>query len=249
MERLAARPIRDLRRREILSIRDAIAKYRGPGAANGFIITTSSFLAWAHEREWIDANPAFRIARLAMGEWKPWKKEDVAEALSSVSAPLKRVVYLGMFTGQRRGDLCAMKWSDIKQGTIQIVQQKTGMALRIPIHPALADAMKDWPRTAETILTDPLGKKWIPETLTSLMWRAAQAGQIPQGLNVHGLRKLAATLLAEAGCSVHEIAAITGHKTLQMVQHYTKSVDQMRMATSAINRVETSFLNPKETNE
>jgi integrase len=56
-------------------------------------------------------------------------------------------------------------------------------------------------------------------------------------MNVHGLRKLAAAELANAGCSVHEIAAITGHQSLSMIQLYTKSADQERLASAAIVRL------------
>ena len=60
---------------------------------------------------------------------------------------------------------------------------------------------------------------------------------LPADLNVHGLRKLAATELADAGCSMHEIAAITGHHSLSMVQLYTRSADQERLASAAIIRL------------
>jgi integrase len=59
-------------------------------------------------------------------------------------------------------------------------------------------------------------------------------------LNVHGLRKLAAAELADAGCSVHEIASITGHRSLSMVQLYTRTADQERLAGAAIVRLQIS---------
>jgi hypothetical protein len=40
---------------------------------------------------------------------------------------------------------------------------------------------------------------------------------------MHGLRKVAARDLAEAGCSVHEIMSVTGHKSLAEVERYTKA--------------------------
>jgi len=46
--------------------------------------------------------------------------------------------------------------------------------------------------------------------------------------SAHGLRKAAARRLAEAGCTEHEIAAITGHASLREVQRYTKAADQKR---------------------
>jgi hypothetical protein len=44
-------------------------------------------------------------------------------------------------------------------------------------------------------------------------------------------------MLAEAGCSALEIAAITGHASLKEVERYTKSAQQAKLARSAISRV------------
>jgi len=57
------------------------------------------------------------------------------------------------------------------------------------------------------------------------------------GLVFHGLRKSAAVKLAEAGCTDAEIAAITG-QTRQMVEHYTKGVDQRRLTVEAMRKWE-----------
>ena len=55
---------------------------------------------------------------------------------------------------------------------------------------------------------------------------------------MHGLRKTAARMLAEAGNSAHRIASITGHKSLAEIERYTKAADQKRMAAAAIHRLE-----------
>jgi hypothetical protein len=44
------------------------------------------------------------------------------------------------------------------------------------------------------------------------------------------LRKLGCTRLANAGASPHVIAAWSGHKSIALVAHYTKSADQVRLA-------------------
>jgi integrase len=46
----------------------------------------------------------------------------------------------------------------------------------------------------------------------------------------HGIRKAAARRLAKAGCSANEIAAITGHASLEEVARYTKAAEQKRLA-------------------
>jgi integrase len=54
----------------------------------------------------------------------------------------------------------------------------------------------------------------------------------------HGLRHTAGKALAEAGCTEHQIAAVLGHRTLAMVQHYTRAARQKRLSTAAIGKLE-----------
>jgi integrase len=56
--------------------------------------------------------------------------------------------------------------------------------------------------------------------------------------SLHGLRKLAAPELAEAGCSDSdsEIQAVTGHSSLEMVQYYRKRANRKRMSKTAQDR-------------
>jgi integrase len=73
--------------------------------------------------------------------------------------------------------------------------------------------------------------------MTSEMFRSwCDAAGLPGHCVFHGLRKAALTRLADAGCSVHEIAAISGHKSLKEVQHYTEKADQARLAKAAVER-------------
>jgi integrase len=57
---------------------------------------------------------------------------------------------------------------------------------------------------------------------------------------LHGLRKACCRRFAEAGCSVHEIKAISGHKSIGEVERYTRAVDQKAMAKRAIARTLTT---------
>jgi integrase len=73
----------------------------------------------------------------------------------------------------------------------------------------------------------------------------AQSGRI-NACSAHGLRKAAARRLADAGCSTHEIASITGHATLAEVSRYTKAADQQRLARSALGKLSASLGTPHE---
>jgi hypothetical protein len=54
------------------------------------------------------------------------------------------------------------------------------------------------------------------------------------------LRKAAARRLAEAGCTEHEIAAISGHASLREISRHTKAADQKRLAVAAMDKARTS---------
>jgi integrase len=241
-QRMSDNSVTSITRRQILTIRDALAAQRGNGSANVFIRVTSTILTWALEREWLPSSPAMRIKALPMGSFPAWSEEHAAAALAGLPEHLRRAVVLGLHTGQRRGDLITMGWAAIQGAAIRVVQQKTGASLLIPITAELAAELAVWradSRGKQTILETRFGKPWIPVYLSREMAKEVKKLGLPERLNVHGLRKLAATRLANAGCSTHEIAAITGHKTLGMIAHYTASADQERMAKTAVSRLKT----------
>jgi len=233
-------PPREVNRRDILSARDAIAATRGDGAATAFGRITSAMFAWAQDRGWVDHNPAARLKALPGGALPAWSEAHISIALEKLPEDLRRVVVLALHTGQRRGDLCAMTWAAFDGATIRLRQAKTGTALAIPCHPNLQAELETWKaeRTGIHILHSPRTGAWTPPHLTREMKAALERIGLPARLNVHGLRKSAARRLAEAGCSAHEIAAVTGHLSLSMVQHYTRSADQHRMASAAILRLQ-----------
>jgi hypothetical protein len=50
--------------------------------------------------------------------------------------------------------------------------------------------------------------------------------------------------MADAGASVHEIAAISGHQTLKEIARYTKAADQSRLARMAMGRIGNESVKP-----
>lgn len=237
LSRVGDQPAAKWSRRDILTLRDAIASRGRTGAANTFVRVVSALFRWAVDREWIEHSPVVRIKALAGGHLTAWTREEADAAEQRLPSHLACVVVLGRYTGLRRSDLCALGWSAYDGTSIRLVQQKTRRPLVVPVHPVLKTHLDRWPRLASTILTNSLDRPWTPAAMTLAMRTALERLGLGAGLNVHGLRKLAATSLAEAGCSAHEIAAVTGHRSLSMVQLYTRSADQERLASAAIVRL------------
>jgi integrase len=214
-----------VRRRNLLAIRDEVAESSGAAAGNKLMRVVSALFAWVVDREWIEVNPVSRIKALAEGHLRPWSAAEYDRVLPQLPADLRRVFVLARHTGQRRSDLVAIRWSQYDGQAIRLTRQKTGKALVIPATPQLQAELAEWPRSeAAQILITARGQPCSAQRLTTRIRKTVAAiGPAFAGLNAHGLRKLAATTLAEAGCSEHEIAAITGHGTLAMVRLYTRS--------------------------
>ncbi len=228
--------IESIKRRHILGQRDELGNT--PGAANKVVVAWCAILKFALDREYILVNPARGIQRLKVGEHRRWSEEAVAFALANLREPIRRAVIVGLYTGQRAADCAAMKWSDYDGTGIAVVQMKTGTKLWIKAHQVLRAELDAWTKTATHILTNGDGLPWTRGSFLHAVSDAFRAHPELNGCVFHGLRKTAAARLAEAGSPTNEIAAITGHKSLQMLMHYTKEADQRRMAESAIDRLE-----------
>jgi integrase len=238
----------DLVRRDLLSLRDAIVAAHGPGAARDFVTAVGSLWAWAIDYEWnVQPGASRRLLKdLPKGELPAWTIEETRLALQHLPERLRRAVILALHTGQRRSDLIAMHWSDYDGATIPVVQEKTGAKLIIPVVPELMAELDAWkPALVDlagtplgTILLTDAGESWTDTNLSAQMnIYLKKVPGFPQGRNIHGVRYLAAASLAQAGCTVHEIMSITGHKTIAMVQKYTQAVDQAKAAQAAVAKL------------
>jgi len=107
----------------------------------------------------------------------------------------------------------------------------------VPLHPELRAIIDASAGANLTFLVTERGRPFSGPSFTAWFRKHCDDAGLPKRCVVHGLRKAAARRLAEAGCTVHEIAAITGHVTLREVERYTKQVDRARLARSAMARL------------
>ena len=146
-------------------------------------------------------------------------------------------------TGLRRSDAVRLGRQHFgKDGKIRITAEKNGFELTIPIHPKLVEAIKACPPSGLHILESSYGKPWVVESYGNNFhdW-AAKAGIVAEDgrtKNSHGIRKLAATRVCEAGATPHEMMALFGWKNIQMALVYTEKRDKARLAAQAVSKVD-----------
>jgi integrase len=229
-----------LERRHVKAIIDA--KRETPGLARNILSMLGVLLALAVEDGIRADNPAKGIKRPKLSDegWHPWTEEQIAtyEVKQPVGSQARLALALALYTAQRRSDVARMGRQHVRNGVIDVRQQKTGTKLAIPLHPTLQAILDATPSAHLTFLVAQHGKPFTPGGLTQRFKLWCREAGLRQ-CSMHGLRKAACRRLAEAGCTAHEIMAISGHKTLSEVERYTKDADQRRMAERAIARTET----------
>jgi len=231
------KPMIELERRHIRRIRDARAET--PGAANNVLRMMKIICNFAVEDGIVPHSPAANMKELKVGEWRAWT-DDELEAFESRWKPgtmQRRAFALALYTGQRKGDLVAMTWAHRKDDRIRVIQGKTDAELWVPEHPELTDELDRASRESLTMLTTSEGKAFDPVYAGAWFADAIEAAGLPDDCVLHGLRKTAARMLAEAGCTEREIMAITGHVTSRMVSKYVKDASQIKRAERAIEKM------------
>jgi hypothetical protein len=222
--------------KHVLALRDRYAST--PASANNLLRCLSSMLAWSVPRGWRSDNPCREVKPLKGGApYEPWSWDAIDLLRAEAPPEIWWVGALALFTGQRQGDVLVMKWSDVRDGVVSVIQEKTGVRVWIPIHSALARILAEVPRRSIYIATNTHGAPWTQDGFRTSWGRVLDRMAVPDRLVFHGLRKSAVVMLLEAGCTTAEVASITG-QSFEMVEHYAREVSQRKLAVAAIAKWE-----------
>ena len=197
----------------------------GPATANMVVAVIGAAYRWGRRHSKVTIDPVRDIEMRETGSHEPWPEDLIEAALVSDDDLVRLGVHLLYFTGQRIGDVCKMRWGDVRDGHVYVKQTKTGKVVEPPLTGELAAELDRTPRTGIRILSV------SAEKLRAVL-KAFTAGRGVETVP-HGLRKNAVIALLEAGCTVPETAAITG-QTHQVVEHYAAQVDRRRLGKAAI---------------
>ena len=164
---------------------------------------------------------------------RPGELEKITDA--SDSPVLADILHFAVETGMRRSELAGMTWDlvDLKKRTVTLPDTKNGEKRIVPLSTEACRILSDLPRRLNGKV---LGM--APDSITQAFIRALsrarkayeqeceEKGQKPDpsflaDLTFHDLRHEATSRFFEKGLNPMQVAAITGHKTLQMLKRYT----------------------------
>jgi integrase len=150
-----------------------------------------------------------------------WAPAQVEAFLEKADPLMRRAFLLAAHTAQRPADCWRMTYDCIGQTIERGGRRVLWVMLR---HPALRAeiALRLHPKS-DLIAPSPTGVVWDKNNFARRFRAAREAAGLPEGLQFRDLRRTVMVRLAEAGASLAQITAVSGHsieQTQKILEHY-----------------------------
>ena len=238
---LSKRFLASIHGKDIADFRDARAQSGAGANTIRLDLALISHLYAVAVKEWGMAglvNPVSQIRKpkLPQGRDRRLLPGELDRICSASDSPaLADLVRFALETAMRRSEIAGMTWDrvDLKKRTVVIPETKNGERRIVPLSTEAVRILSSLPRKID-------GEVWgmEPDSITQAFLRAlARARKAYEkeceekkekpdpaylvGLTFHDLRHEATSRFFEKGLNPMQVAAITGHKTLQMLKRYT----------------------------
>jgi integrase len=243
-------PISELTKADIVAYRNSLAKTLSARSINHDLRVVRMLFKAAERDELIDKNPAQFVnsvrQRTTSSDKRPFTLAEIQAVLSVADPEWQSLIRFGFYTGQRLGDLAALRWSniDLARGELRFVTAKTGRRMIIPLSDGLRAHIASLAPSDQTdavihprsfAILEAQGNssmlsRQFGELLSAAGLRASSTHQStgktrssPRKLNAlsfHSLRRTATTLLHEAGVAGAVAQALIGHDSEAIHEHY-----------------------------
>lgn len=140
-----------------------------------------------------------------------------------VNTEVKRAFLFAILTGLRFGDVKALKYCNIENNVLSVLQQKTGATISIP----LTDSAKNLLGAGEK--NDYVFKLPYSKKTNSILQSWVKSAEIAKHITFHCARHTYATLLLTADVNQLVVARLLGHSDLRQTSRYTHIVETVKM--------------------
>jgi integrase len=204
----------------------------------------SAALSQAVRWGWIPANPARSVSlptivTIHKTVPTPGEVASLIRACTNQDKQLGAFVLLAAISGCRRGELAALRWSDVEDdrivvrrsvylqdGASHLKATKTGRERIVSVGPRLRLLLREWRKEdarlsrqygstfeSESFLfsDDPLGRTPVNVNAMSSSFRRAADSIAMEHVTLHTLRHFAASQLLIAGATIRDVADRLGH--------------------------------------
>lgn len=208
----------------------------GPGAAKHFVQTMRGLFQWAVRAGEARANPTdgVTVERPATDGFHTWTEEEISAYEDRWPIGTRERLWLAilLYTGLRRGDAVLIGHGHVKKGVLTLSTGKTGVVVTLPVSSELRSVLRASRVGKETFIATVHSSPMTKEFFGNLFREACNKAGLKH-CSAHGLRKAAATRLAEAGATVPQLNAVFGWKGAKQALLYIEKADRARLARDA----------------
>lgn len=202
-------------------VKDLLPKYK-PATINRSLGVLKKSLTMAWESGITPTNYGAQIKRLPENNQRTTylSMKQVKHLADHASENVRAAIWIALFTGCRRGEICKIAKADIGKDTIRLPagNTKTLRYREVPIAPALRPWLKYLPL--------PITANGIESGFVN-----ARAAAGMDQVKFHDLRHSCATILLDSGADLYTIAKILGHTSVKVTERYSHvKVEQQREA-------------------
>ena len=161
---------------------------------------------------------------------QPGELDRILSAASATRTKhLSEIILFAIETGMRRGEIVSIRWRDVdlQRRSVRLTQTKNGRPRSIPLSKAamgLLPVQNGSHEDAEARVFP------ITGNALRLAWERVKKRAGIEDLRFHDLRHEAISRFFEKGLSVPEVASISGHRDLRMLQRYSNARNEVIFA-------------------
>ncbi|MEZ5328037.1 MAG: tyrosine-type recombinase/integrase [Verrucomicrobiales bacterium] len=247
----ADKPLDAITEKRVLAFRDHLAKEVAPKTVNHRVKLLRMIFAEAKRDKLIADNPAEGVRTLRIGDDRNARRPFTIDELKTVLRSIEgtewhSMVVIGLYTGQRLGDIATIRWRQINfdSGEIAFTTRKTGRRVLVPMCKPLKDHLLSLPSSddpdapvhvyaAQSVenasgrsgtLSREFGQILVEAGIREAykpMEGKTDKRRVQHGLTFHSLRHTAVSMMKNAGISPAIVQDLVGHESAEISAHYT----------------------------
>jgi integrase len=235
----------DYRDIDTAAMRHAMERRKNtPAQAAALLKALRGLFRWAVVNGHVEHDPTAGVSapRCRSDGFAPWTMDDWRRFCARWPAGTmpRKAAELMLYTGLRRSDLVRIGRQHVKDGVLTIRTVKTGaiVSAELPVH--LVAMLADTENLH--FVTGAHGGPFTPESFGNWFRDRCNEAGLPDR-SAHGIRKLSATLAANAGATTHELMAQYGWSTTTQAETYTRGADRAALGLKASRRLADQIAN------
>ncbi|WP_282296225.1 tyrosine-type recombinase/integrase [Stenotrophomonas sp. PS02289] len=218
-------------------------------ARQQFRLVLGWIMACAVQEGWIDSNPVLATRRFQHERKRARLTKEMYAAVWDKADPwLRLAMDISLVTLLRRDDVVSLKFTDMRDGALWVIPQKTEGSSLVKLKIRIGDQLGALLAQARDSVLSPYIIHRLPEkarpsnmrasarqhhtqVMPEQLTRAFQDAREAAGItgdnppSFHEIRSLGGALLTEAGWQIEQVQRLMGHTSASMTEHYLEGHD------------------------